>query len=294
MSVLHPIEIPNNLPMILSFIILTKNEELNLATCLDSLQSLKAPVFIVDSGSTDATVAIAKSYGCEVVEHPFINQAQQLNWALANLKIDSDWVMRLDADERLTPELAAELLTALADAPPQISGYQAKRRVYFMGKWIRHGGYYPIWLLRVWRQGKAVCELRCMDEHMLLTEGSLGSLKFDFIDDNRKDLTFWTDKHNLYSDREVEDLLNQAPDQLLQDSSGKLQQQSRQKRWLKKNLYGNLPLFTRPFLYFIYRYIFQLGFMDGRTGLVFHFLQGFWYRFLIDAKLYQHQIGRQV
>lgn len=281
--------------MLLSFIILTKNEELNLATCLESLKSLPSQTFIIDSGSTDATVAIAKSYGCTVIEHEFINQAQQLNWAIANLNIDTPWVMRLDADERLTPELAQELQKVLAHTPPEISAYQVKRQVYFMGKWIRHGGYYPTWLLRIWRPGTAISEQRAMDEHMLLLTGKLASLKFDIIDDNRKDLTFWTDKHNRYSDREVQDLLNHTQDQLLhpvQDSQD-FQPQAKQKRWLKQNLYAKSPLFWRAFCYFMYRYFLRLGFLDGKTGLIFHFLQGFWYRFLIDAKLYQTQNSPQ-
>lgn len=278
--------------MILSFIILTKNEELNLPTCLESLRSLDTQIFIVDSGSTDATVEIAKSYGCEVVEHSFVNQAQQLNWALSNLELKTNWVMRLDADERLTPELAKELAEILANTPSEISGYQCKRRVYFMGRWIRHGGYYPTWLLRVWRNGIGTCEQRWMDEHMVLAKGKLASLKFDIIDDNLKDLTFWTDKHNRYSDREVQDLLmsESTPDALLTEKNQiNLDAQAKQRRWVKKNLYSRSPLFLRAFLYFIFRYTIGLGFLDGKEGLIFHFLQGFWYRFLVDAKLFEHR-----
>jgi glycosyltransferase involved in cell wall biosynthesis len=282
--------------MILSFVILTKNEELNLSTCLESLRSLDAKVFIVDSGSTDATVEIAKSYGCEVIEHSFINQAQQLNWALANLKIESKWVMRLDADERLTPELARELIEILPKTTSEVSGYQCKRRVYFMGKWIRYGGYYPTWLLRVWRNGVGICEQRWMDEHMILSTGKLASLKFDIIDDNRKDLTFWTDKHNRYSDREVQDLIASTTntDALLNtENQLNLDDQAKQRRWVKKNLYGRSPLFLRAFLYFLLRYTIGLGFLDGKEGLIFHFLQGFWYRFLVDAKIYQNRINQE-
>jgi glycosyltransferase involved in cell wall biosynthesis len=282
--------------MILSFVILTKNEELNLSTCLESLRSLDAQVFVVGSGSTDATVKIAKSYGCKVIEHPFVNQAQQLNWALTNLEIKSEWIMRLDADERLTPELACELTETLSNTTSEISGYQCKRRVYFMGRWIRHGGYYPTWLLRVWRNGVGICEQLWMDEHMILSTGKLASLRFDIIDDNRKDLTFWTDKHNRYSDREVRDLLASVAttDALLTaENQLNLDEQAKQRRWVKKNLYGRSPLFLRAFLYFLLRYTIGLGFLDGKEGLIFHFLQGFWYRFLVDAKIYQSRISQQ-
>ncbi|BAW96814.1 putative glycosyl transferase [[Synechococcus] sp. NIES-970] len=272
----------------ISVIILTKNESANLPTCLFSLKKLQAKVYIVDSGSVDDTVAIAREFGCEVYEHPFKNYAEQLNWAITNLPIDTPWVMRLDADERLTPELVTEINTKLPKTSQKVSGYQLKRRVYFLGRWIKHGGYYPTWLLRIWRNGLGLCEQRWMDEHIVLSEGEILSLQYDIIDENKKGLTFWTDKHNHYADREVKDMLSQDGngDPLLEKQS---YSQARQRRWLKKNLYGSSPLFFRAFIYFLLRYIFGLGFLDGKQGLIFHFLQGFWYRFLVDAKIYEFQ-----
>lgn len=272
----------------ISVIILTKNESANLSTCLSSLEKLQAKIFIVDSGSTDNTLAIAKKFGCEIYEHPFKNHAEQLNWAIANLPIETPWVMRLDADERLTSELVTEINIELPRAGAEIGGYQLKRRVYFLGKWIKHGGYYPTWLLRIWRNGLGLCEQRWMDEHIVISEGKIINLKHDIIDENKKGLTFWTDKHNHYADREVKDLLSQnaSEDPLLEKQS---HSQARQRRWLKKNLYASSPLFLRAFLYFLLRYIVGLGFLDGKQGLIFHFLQGFWYRFLVDAKIYELQ-----
>lgn len=273
--------------MLLSVIILTKNEEANLLNCLNSLQKLNAEIFVVDSGSTDQTVKIAQKARCQVFEHPFENQAKQLNWAIQNLPIATPWLMRLDADERLTPELAEELKLGLPQTSDDITGYQVKRRVFFMNRWIRHGGYYPTWLLRIWRTGLGTCEQRWMDEHIVLFQGKIANLQHDIIDDNKKDLSFWIDKHNRYADREVKDLLNMVVEQddpLLK--KGQLSQAS-QRRWIKKNFYGRSPLFLRAFLYFLMRYTIGLGFLDGKEGLIFHFLQGFWYRFLVDAKIYE-------
>jgi glycosyltransferase involved in cell wall biosynthesis len=273
--------------MLLSIIILTQNEAANLPTCLASLQPLNAETFIVDSGSLDQTIDIAKQAGCQVFTHPWENYAKQLNWALQNLPISTPWIMRLDADERLTPDLVEELQKLLPQTPEDIAGYQVKRRVYFMGRWIRHGGYYPTWLLRVWRTSLGICEERWMDEHIILSQGKIANLKNDIIDENQKGLSFWTDKHNRYADREVKDLLDMTlseQDELLR---GEQFSQASQRRWVKENLYRRSPLFLRAFLYFLMRYIIGLGFLDGIEGLIFHFLQGCWYRFLVDAKIYE-------
>lgn len=220
--------------MLLSVIILTKDEAANLPTCLNSLIPLNAEVFIVDSGSSDNTVKIARQFGCHVVEHPFENYAKQLNWALDNLPIKTPWIMRLDADERIMPELADELLTVLPQTTKAISGYQVKRRVFFMGRWMRHGGYYPTWLLRIWRTGLGSCEQRWMDEHIILSDGKVANLRHDIIDENQKGLSFWTDKHNHYADREVKDMLgilSETEDHLIHNGQ---HSQASQRRWVKK------------------------------------------------------------
>jgi glycosyltransferase involved in cell wall biosynthesis len=279
--------------MLLSVIILTKDEEANLPSTLASMRKLEADIYIVDSGSTDQTIAIAEKYGCKIFNHSFVNQAQQINWALENLPINTPWTMRLDADERLMPELVQELNQILSQSPDHITAYQLKRRVYFMGRWMRHGGYYPTWLLRVWRTGLATCEQRWMDEHIVISKGEVASLKYDIIDENKKGLTFWIDKHNRYADREVKDMLaiRQESDQLLTDNSQK--SQASQRRWMKTNMYAKFPLFWRALIYFLLRYTVGLGFLDGREGLIFHFLQGFWYRFLVDAKIYDIERERK-
>lgn len=267
----------------LSVIIMTLNEEANLPTALESVAPLEPDIFVVDSGSTDRTKEIARAAGARVYEHAWESYGRQFNWSLDNLPIGTPWVMRLDADERLTPELAFELAAALDSLPVDVTGLELNCRVYFWGRWIRHGGFYPLWLLRVWRRGAARCEERWMDEHIVLTHGCAARLKHDFIDENHKGLGFWTDKHNRYADREVKDLVAIAAGEASNLPNG----QAGRRRWAKEKLYSRAPLFWRAIAYWFYRYFLRLGFLDGTPGLVFHFLQACWYRLLVDAKLYE-------
>lgn len=272
----------------ISVIILTYNEEANIEACLRSVHYWADEIFVVDSGSTDATVSIAHRYTENIVPHPFETHAQQFNWALDNLPVRAEWVMRLDADEMVTPDLACELWQKLPAFPEYVSGLYLKRRVYFMGRWIRHGGYYPTWLLRVFRRGTCRCENLWMDEHMVLLKGRHLQLECDIIDYNRKGLSFWTAKHEGYARREMMDMLGIAQEHNSQTiSASPFGTHEQRKRWLKGSVYTRSPLFLRAFAYFLYRYFFCLGFLDGREGLIFHFLQGCWYRFYVDAKIYE-------
>ncbi len=272
----------------IAVLILTYMEEDNIAKCIESILPLTNSIYIVDSGSTDHTIAIAESLGAQVTHRDWTNYADQMNWGLKYFDFQSDWIMRMDADETLTPELVDSLKSFLSDPPRDVTGIYVRRRVYFMGRWIRHGGYYPTWLLRVFRKGVGRCEAQWMDEHIVVSEGRTVFMKADIIDDNRKDLTFWTDKHNHYASREVLDIIEKSR-QARREEGDDLQGQARVRRWIKDRVYARMPLFIRPFLYFIYRYFIRLGFLDGREGLIFHFLQGFWYRFLVDAKLYEYR-----
>jgi glycosyltransferase involved in cell wall biosynthesis len=277
------------LKMDITLVILTYNEENQIARCINNSKDISAEIFIIDSYSTDNTVKISESLGAKVFQHKWENNhAKQFNWGLQNLPIKTDWVLRLDADEYLTPELVSEINQKLPELSNDITGVILKRRVYFMNRWIKHGGYYPTYLLRLWRYGSGKYEERWMDEHVKLEHERTVTFDNDFVDDNLNNLTWWTNKHNNYATREAIDLLNikykfSSADGLNANLS---EAQDKRKRWLKENLYTFIPLFLRPFLYFIYRYIFKLGFLDGIPGLIWHFLQGFWYRFLVDAKVY--------
>ncbi|MBI5305994.1 glycosyltransferase family 2 protein [Candidatus Wolfebacteria bacterium] len=269
----------------ISVIILTYNEEIHIERLIKSIADWAGEIFIVDSFSTDKTLEIAKKYNCKIFQHKFENQAQQFNWALDNLEIKNEWILRLDADEYLTNELKDEITEKLKNISSDISGFYIKRRVYFMGRWVKHGSYYPTWILRLFRKNKARSEQREIDEHIILLEGKSGKLKNDFIDDNKKGLMDWITKHNNYSTREASAKMNYESGMM--NNEGKLSGQTARKRWLKNNFYYKMPMFFRACWYFCYRYFFRLGFLDGKEGLIFHFLHAFWYRFLVDSKIYE-------
>ena len=268
-------------------LILTYNEEQNIEYCLKSVQDWAGEIIVVDSFSTDGTLDICRRYTHKIHQHAFSNHGKQVNWALDNVPMAYDWVFQLDADEMVTPELGEELRTALTSAPPEVTGFFAKRRVYFLGRWIKHGDYYPLWFLRVFRKGKARNE-EFEEDRVMLLEGKPGRLKHDFIDYNRKGLAFWTEKHNQWAPNFMYQLLAlgghvESTEKGIEPSFFATQDQRR--RWLTKNVYVRLPLFWRAWIHFIYRYFLRFGFLDGYEGMVFHFLQGLWYRLYVDARL---------
>jgi glycosyltransferase involved in cell wall biosynthesis len=271
----------------LTVIILTLDEEIHIQRCIESIVRVATRVIVVDSGSTDRTRAIAAEHGADVYQNPFMNYASQFNWALDNTGITTEWVMRLDADEYITPELARMLPATLTTAALEVSGYTLRLRRVFMGKWLRHGALYPIRLLRVWKYGRGRCEERWMDEHMVVN-GELRHLNGDFADHNLKSLTWWTDKHNRYASREAVDLLTLEYGLRTRQAYGGTARDhgpAAVKRWIKENVYSSLPGGLRALAYFLYRYVLRLGFLDGEAGAIFHVLQGFWYRYLVDAKV---------
>jgi glycosyltransferase involved in cell wall biosynthesis len=270
----------------LAVIILAYNEAPHIERAIRSAQRAAAEVIVVDSFSTDRTVDLARSLGAKALQHAFVTQAQQFQWALDSLPIDAEWVMRLDADEILTPELAEEIRRRLPELPPDVTGVNLKRRHIFLGRWIKHGGRYPLTLLRIWRRGAARVEQRWMDEHMALLHGRAVTFEHDFSDHNLNDLTFFTDKHNKYATREAIDVAMRRYGLAAVDEALTCESDSRQaaKRWVKERVYNRLPFWLGPLGYFLTRYFIQLGFLDGREGLIYHFLQAFWYRFLVGAK----------
>lgn len=272
----------------LAIVILTHNEEIHIARALDSVAQIASEVFVVDSGSTDKTLALAVEKGACVLSHPFVNYAQQFQWALDNAPITAQWVMRLDADEVIESDLVAEISEQLPKLPSDVVGVNLDRKHIFMNRWVRHGGRYPLRLLRIWRHGHGRIEDRWMDEHMVVWGGRTVNFKGGFSDHNLNNLTFFTQKHNKYATREAIDALNQRLDLFPRDDALSKESSSMQasfKRWGKERIYNRIPFTVSATLYFLWRYIFQLGFLDGRSGLVYHFLQGYWYRFLVGAKL---------
>ena len=270
----------------ISIVILAFNSEATLARTLTSAATVSDDIHVVDSFSTDRTVEIARAHGANVVQHAFERYDKQRNWAIETLPLRHGWELHLDADERLSDELAAELVRLQAAFPPEIDGYMLPRLVHFLGRPIRHGGMYPIWHLRLFRRGRGRCESRAYDQHFLV-EGRVERLTHPMIDDIRLPLDEWVARHLRWSEAHVRIALD--PDARGEVAPRLGGSPIERQRWLR-GLYDRLPLFVRPFLLFFYRYVLRFGFLDGRAGLVFFVLQSFWFFFLVDAKLYERQL----
>jgi glycosyltransferase involved in cell wall biosynthesis len=270
-------------------ILLSFNSESTLGATLARVQSIASEVFVVDSYSKDSTVELAQSFGATVVQHPFEHYGAQRNWAIDNLPITQPWQLHLDADELIDDRLAAAIL-ALTDEQEH-QGFFLPRYVRFLGRVMRHGGMSPTWHLRLFRTGVGRCEDRKYDQHYILKAGTTGKLPGVMIDDIRMPLTEWTARHNRWSDGEIAELdAGETSGRLTPDARGNPAQR---KRYLREK-YNRLPLFVRPFALFIYRYFIRLGFLDGTEGFIFWVLQTFWFRFLIDAKIWEMRNPEQL
>lgn len=273
----------------ITVIILTKNEELNIARAVNSVKSLADRICVVDSGSTDKTVEISRSLGAEVVEHPFVTHGQQFNWAVSALNVTSKWIFRLDADEEVTPELSAEILEKTAlHADDDVSAFVGNFRIYFLGRFLKHGGMYPFYRTTIFKNGKGYIDENGMRDQTVITEGRLEYLKNDFLHYDFKSLDAWIQKHNWYSSLEVKNLVED-----MTDADGKRTATADKTIKMRDGLYYKLPRYFRARLYYWYRYYFKLGFLDGEAGRVHAFLQAYWYRYLIDAKLLEKEVERR-
>jgi glycosyltransferase involved in cell wall biosynthesis len=269
----------------LTAVILTKNEAIHIGRCISSLERCAERVVVVDSFSTDNTVEAARNAGAEVFQNPFRNQADQFNWALDNCEISSTWTMRIDADEYVDAKLADNIVGRLAGLGHEITGVAVMRYICFLGRIIRHGGVSPQQTLKIWRTGFGRIESRWMDEHAVLSKGNIVAFDGALIDDNRKDIFFWVDKHNRYAIREVIDLMNEEYQFFDEKDLSGTSKEAQLKRRRKKAIYNRAPLMYRALLLFFYRYIFRLGFLDGTEGLSFNLLQTLWYRYLVDVNI---------
>lgn len=272
----------------LTAIILTYNEEMHLQRCLDSLKGVVKEIFIIDSYSTDATSEIAKRNGVHFLQNPWVNYAMQFNWGLVNCPITTDWIIRVDADEYISEELAQNINYNLGRMHSNIHGIRVKRLMYFLDKPLKKAGMYPIWHTKIWRTGSAICEQRWMDERMKLNQGEVASLEGDLVDHNLNNLTWWTQKHNGYATREAIDILDNIYNFTNADlvASNLFGNGEERRRWFKQR-YLNLPLFLRPLLFWLIRYFLQGGILEGKRGFIWNLLQCGWYRFLVDVKIYE-------
>jgi exosortase/archaeosortase family protein len=271
-----------------SFIILTYNEQQHLPRLLASIVSLNAPIFVLDSGSDDQTVTIAQNAGAAVLQHPFENHPKQWDFALKNFAVKTPWVICLDADQEVTPELKEKLINFKDEEHRDVDGIYFNRKNFFKGRWLKHGGYYPFYLLKMIRFGVGYSDLNENMDHRFIVPGKTEIWKNGHIlEENLKEnnISFWIAKHNRYSDllaqEEVERMENMRRQTLKPSLLGSPDERT---AWLKQ-LWWQLPRYVRPMLYFTYRMIAQLGIIDGRTGVIFHFLQGFWFRLIVDVKI---------
>jgi len=271
----------------LSVVILTFNEEQHIKRCIESVQALADNIIVIDSFSTDETINIAQSLGASVLQNPWVNHAVQFQWGLDNADINTEWIMRIDADEYLEGNGVRDITKKLQTLHSDITGVYIRRKIFFLGQWMRHGAVYPIYTLRLWKNGAGRIENRWMDEHIVLTRGRSTSLNVDIVDDNKNPITWWVEKHNSYATKEMLEILNLKYNFMPLDDAllGSTGSSAKVKRLIKDNIYNKIPLFVRPLIYFLYRYFLRLGFLDKAKGYAFHYMQGFWYRSLVDLKV---------
>ncbi len=273
--------------MSFSVIILTFDEEIHIERCIASIRELADRVYVVDSGSTDATRELAEKAGALVFQNPWPgSQAAQFDWALDHLGVETDWILRMDADETVTPELIRELREELPMLPGSVSGVTLPLKRYFLGRHMKHG-LSTIRLLRLFRNGKGRYSDQVMDEHLEISDGEIVSFEGEFVDDNKQPLFKWLAKHIGYAERDAMQKL--AFDYGVfadEESEGEMSQYSSAVIGQKKS-YAKAPLFLRSFVYFFIRYVIRLGFLDGKEGFLWHFLQAWWYRTIIDVRIYE-------
>jgi glycosyltransferase involved in cell wall biosynthesis len=282
------IKSPLNLNTPYSFIILTYNEEIHLQRLLTSMAGLNAPVFILDSGSTDNTINIAEQAGAITARHPFVNHPLQWDYALKTFSIITPWVICLDADQVITPELHTLLSNFKDENHSHVHGIYFNRKNVYKGKWIKYGGYYPFYLLKMFRYGIGYSDLNENMDHRFIVPGNTIIWKNGhIIEENLKEnyIRFWIEKHNIYSDLLAHEELERIMKLRAQTIKPHFWGSPDERTALLKQLWWQLPRYVRPILYFIYRIIFKLGFLDGRTGIIFHFMQGFWFRLVVDIKI---------
>ena len=269
------------MPADITAIILTKNEEVNIGDCIESIKMVVKRIVVIDSYSTDKTIEIAKKYGVEVYQHPFENYAKQYKYGVEVANIKTMWTLRIDADERFTPDSARELEEMCnANMKTNVTGIVLRFKKNFLGKDLYHGGVYPWKKMNCYKTKYGSIENRNMDEHIILSSGKTIEMKQDCLHFDFKNLEYFINKHNWYSSRETVDYFEHL-------EKKKSKSELDFKTWLKMRVYYKLPLGMRAHVYYIYRYYILGGFLDGKPGKIYAFLQAYWYRYLVDAKIYE-------
>jgi glycosyltransferase involved in cell wall biosynthesis len=276
----------------ISVIIPTLNEELNISHALISAINLSNDVVVLDSGSTDSTQSIVEKIKTDnpgvnirFIVHHWEGYSKQYNWGIKNISWENNWLFLLAADEIISNELAEEIKKInFSEIAEDVVAYFVKRRFYWMNRWIKHGSIYPFWDARLFKIGFVSYDDRSVNEHLIIN-GKKEYLRNDILHiDHRETINDWILKHVKYAQLEAEELLkaeNGSKDSLAKFWGS----QAERKRWIREKIWNPLlPPLIRPFIYFFYRYIIRLGFLDGKAGFIYHFLQGLWFPFLIDVK----------
>jgi glycosyltransferase involved in cell wall biosynthesis len=281
--------------MDITIVILTFNELDNIEECVKSVLGLDSRVVVVDSGSTDGTVEFLKEAGVEVFYNRFDNYSQQRNWSFNNVDIKTEWVLNLDADHRLTPELVEEIKFLFAKGfSPEINGFLASRRTIFLDRWIRYGGQYPTYHAILFRKGKGFCENKLYDQHFVI-DGKTSILKNDILDVFNESLSDFIVKHNKWSNLEAEYRFNRLSNtKILGEIKPRIFGTAIERRRYLKMVFEKFPLFVGAVCYYFYRYFLRLGFLDGKEGFIFHFLQCFWFRIIVDSKIIERELKNKV
>jgi len=261
-----------------SVVILTLNEETNLADCIDSC-GWSHDIVVFDSMSDDRTLEIAKAKGARVVQRCFDNYAAQRNAALTTVQYKNPWVLMVDADERVPPELAREIEMAIAGAGADVALFRMRRKDFFLGKWLRRSSGYPSWFGRLLRLGRVRVEREVNEEY--IADGRVGHLEahlhhYPF----NNGIAYWFERHNRYSTMEAIAKMSMHSDRIVVRELFARDPINR-RRMLKQFLY-RVPL--RPLIVFFYLYIVRLGFLDGRAGFYFTRMRAA-YEMLIDLKV---------
>lgn len=262
-------------------IILTKNEKKNIVDCINAIKSIVDRIVVVDSYSKDNTVSLAEELGVEVFQHAFEGYSKQYKYAVEIAEVKTTWILRIDADERIDEKQAKEIIRLTTkNKHTDVTGIVLCYRIDFMGKLLKYGGAYPWKKLAVYKTGVGDIETRNMDEHIILKYGRTIENKYPGIHYSYRDLTFQTDKQNWYSTREMMDYIEQE-NNVSNDKSFRT--------YIKMNVYYKLPMGFRSWLFYMYRLYIKLGFLDGKEGRIYAFLGTYFYRYLVDAKIYEQK-----
>ncbi len=267
-------------------IVLTLDEEKNIGACLKSIAGFCSRVIVLDSGSKDRTLEIARELGADIYEHPFTYYAAQYNWGVDNANITTRWTLRLDADERFTPEVCARCESLLTEhAEDDTNGIVMESDFFFLGRQMKHGGSKKRKIM-LFKTGKGRIEDRKRDAHTILLEGRTVAIKERYLHYDFKDLTSYISRYNWYAIRELQDYIAFEQGASFDANTDPQLMQHRKKKF---TVYYRAPMFLRAWLWFIYNYYFRLGFLDGKEGYLYHYFESYWYRFLVDAKIYEYR-----